>query len=237
MKKSKSIILISLIPVLITLVFIMYVFLPAFSSMQKLETKVENKQDEIESAKLEISKAKAHKKLMTEIIELENILGDFHLSVPEKHELALFLIDMDRFAQKSGVKIVEIIKKNEGSVTVKDPNAVASKSKKQSKRRRRKAQEPELPIKLYEIPLDIQVLGYYTDVLKFMDYLESYQRKVIIDGVFAKDFEKDDKTLNPRIRTTLYAKVYRLIEQDVVEVVDDSKNSNKFRKTKAKDKH
>jgi len=224
MDKSKKTILISLIPAILTLVFVLYVLLPSFGYMEKTKTQLKIKKQELSSLKSQLESVKAYESKLSQLKELQEKLAGFDIGVPEKQELAVFLIDIDKFAKLSGVKVTGFDVRPENAVEIKNPNVENEKKKKKSKRRGKNVKQ-ELPVDLWEIPIEIQVVGFYPEIIKFVDLMEKYQRIIITDGIIAKDYEDDEKKAFPRVKMTLFSKVYRMSEQEIEEETTNQTDS------------
>ncbi len=226
MKKSQKIVLISFIPAVLTLVFILYVLMPTLGEKGIYNHKLESKREEILIAKQKLEKAKATQELHQKIIELQKELGGFDLRVPEQQELAMFLIDLEKFADRSNVQVVGLDVRPEKVLAIKDPKKEAEKAK-NKKRRRKKQQEEELPVKVWEVPIEIKLIGFYPDIIKFMNKAEKYQRLISTSGIIVKDHEKDSQKRFPRVKMTITANIYRMVEQEIKQEETEAKSPQK----------
>ena len=233
MEKSKQILLISLIPAILAFAFIFNVLIPSFSKMSEVQNTRNMHKKELKELKNNVEKAKTTREVFDKVSELSAKLVDFGINVPEKQELALFLVDIDKFAQNSGVQIIGLDVKPESEMEIKNPK---TEKKVQTKSKRKKKKKTALyPVKLLEIPLEIQVLGPYPNVIKFMDCLEKYERTVITNGVLVKSYEKDDKVKDPRVKIFIDSSVFRAEEQEVEE--PESNNGDKDNASKKEDEN
>jgi type IV pilus assembly protein PilO len=231
MKKSKKILYLSFIPLALVMVFVLYIIIPVFNDLNLNEQNVENQKIQIENAKIKLEKAEQDQKLIDEVTEMENKLGIFDLQVPERKELEIMLVDIEKFATDSGDKILGLNASPEKIVEITDPTkdkddtSVKSSDKKEkktqkTKSRKKKDKKDQGPIILQEIPLEINVLGYYPQIVRFIKKLENYERKIVIESVEARDYNKDSEQASPRIEMKITAKIFILTKNDIIQEQD-----------------
>jgi Tfp pilus assembly protein PilO len=164
--------------------------------------------------------------LLKKIKELNQELGNFDINVPSEDNLSILLIDLEKFAESFNVKVLSLNSKPETEKELIDPK---KKSKSTKPVRKKKTLSP-----LYSIPLEISAIGYYQDILNFIDTLENYERKVIIDSIRVENYKEDKFTSNPRVEITINCEIYRFNNQNIelTENKDqDNKDDNKDNKT------
>jgi len=224
MNKSKKAILISSIPAFLTAVFVIFILFPTGNNLFDTVGKLKMKKNEYNLTQEKLEQAKDNKVILKEIEILNGKLINFDVNVPENNEIAILLIDLEKFAEQSNINIIALDSKEEKDTEIKDSNQKEVK-KKSSKRGKNKKEEK--PLKLFEIPIEIQTLGYFNDILKFINILEKYERVVSIDGILMKDYEKDDKKTEPRVKITINASIYKAFEQEIpFEVPEKEKKNN-----------
>lgn len=184
MNKSQKIILLSLVPAFIAVVFLLYVLVPCFTEFNATKEKLNAKNAEIKILKVKAQQSQENKKLYEEIQKIAIQLGDFDQKVPKNKDIEILLIDLEKFAADSNLKITSMEAKNPVVMDLVDP--IKSKSKKKSSRKSKQI----AALSLLKIPTEIEVNGYYPDVIKFVGKLEKYQRLISIDGVSAKNSQK-----------------------------------------------
>ncbi|MFA6989429.1 MAG: type 4a pilus biogenesis protein PilO [Candidatus Gastranaerophilaceae bacterium] len=223
MENSKKIMFLSFIPLALVLVFILYLILPLVNDLNMNKQNIENQKIKLENAKIKIQKAEQDQKLANEIIEMQNKLGIFDLAVPEKKELEILLVDIEKFGTSTGNKILGLTANTEKTVEIntkpKENSDSSTKSTKESRKtvKKLKNKENQGQFILQEIPIEIKVLGYYPDIIKFIQKLENYQRKIVIEGIEARDYNKDAEQTKPRVEMKINAKVFVLRQYTLIE--------------------
>lgn len=124
------------------------------------------------------------------------------------------LVDIENFAINTNNKILGLSASSEKTVEVNyqptenKNSSVKSTKKKSSKRKKRGNKKEQDPFILQEIPIEIKVLGYYPNIIKFIQKLENYQRKIVIEAVEAKDYNKEANETTPRVEMKINAKIF-----------------------------
>lgn len=202
MNKNKKIIILSLVPGLLTLVFAIYV---TFPGIQHLKSSYENLQTEkkaMEQTQSSLSSLKRNDKLLNELFELRNHLYDFDVKVPTTDDMAVLLVDFDKIARAHSLKISSFKTRPRKNVDMTD--------NKPGKKKSRKSRKPETPaLQLVSIPVETGIVGNYPNILKFIKDIEKYQRKVIVRDVAIKDYKDDKELAAPRVEVTLSYTIYK----------------------------
>lgn len=212
MNSSKKILLISLIPGILTLVFILYILLPVIGKMDRVKDNLEAEKASYSAIQSKIASFKADKALLNKIQKLKDEIPDFDIKVPPKNELAILLYDTEKFAGGAKVKISSVTTKTPKSVDIIDPKTIAQQN---SNTQRKKKKTDDTPAKLIELPLEIVVVGYYPDVLRFIGSIENYQRKVMVNGVSVENYSDDKDKPVPRVQMAIDCSVYTFFRQSI----------------------
>lgn len=230
MDKDKKALLISFIPAFAAIIFLLYVLLPSLMKMQEVKNELNNKENDVSALKTQLLSLEKDQKVIKEVGILRNELNDFDIKVPSEDNLAIFLIDIESFAQKDNIKIISLDAKKTKNVDLSvqaDNKAKAGTVNKKSKKKKE-----ILPIALISIPVEIKVVGYYNDIMMFINDVEKYKRATIIEGIEIKDFKDDEKLPQPRIEMSINANIFKVIKQEVPQEVQTSSNENNKVKTK-----
>ena len=212
MQSSKRILLISLLPGLITIVFIIYIVVPAIGRMNTAKENLLSERTDYASIQAKISSFKSDTALLNKVQQLKDELPDFDIKVPQKDELAILLYDTEKFAKNKKVKISSLTTKTPKSIEIIDNKAKTNTSNSQKKKK-----TDDAPAKLIEIPIEIVVIGYYPDILQFIGSIENYQRKIMVNGVSIQNFSEDKDKGVPRVQMTIDCSVYTFyINKNVV---------------------
>ena len=215
MNKSKKIILISLLPLFLTLAFLLNMLIPSIMKMAKAREELVSERQTYNQTRQQIATLKNDNSIFLAVEELKDKLSDFDIKVPENDESAVLLIDLDKFAAAQGIKIMSIVAKPETPDEIIDP--AKKKAEEEAAKNGVKVKKAEiLPVSLTEIPVEITVLGYYSDILKFINSLEKYQRQIVINGITATYFPKDKDKPSPHVEMIIECKIYKLIKQEVI---------------------
>jgi Tfp pilus assembly protein PilO len=226
MSKSQKILLISLLPALLTLIFIMYAVMPALGSLTKAKNELKAEKTSFSETQDKLNTLRENKKLMKRVEELRDKLANFEIQVPLEDDLAILLVDIEKFSNDFNVKVYNIESSPEKPIEIVDPKQEESKDKQPSKKKKKnKDTSEELPINLFKIPLNILVKGNYPSVLSFINAMENYERKITINGIALLNDKKDESGINPKIEMEIDCTVYKLVENKVSP--DEPKNEDK----------
>ena len=225
MNNSKKLLLLSLLPGLLTVMFILYVLVPAISKIDNTKQNLESEKAAYTDTQNKIDSFKANNRLFNEVQDLKATLADFDIKVPPKDELAIFLYDVEKFAGASKIKVSSVTTKAQNPVEIIDPAKVA---KENATANRKKKKTDVAPANLVEIPMEIMVIGYYPDVINFIKTLEAYQRRVMINGVMVSNFRDDKDKAVPRVQMTIDCSVYSFFKQpeELLTSSTDANNTN-----------
>lgn len=220
MDRSKKILILSIIPVLLTLIFIIYIVVPTVAKLNTLNGEFNQEQSSFDDKKSQLESLDADKKTLKKIDELKEKLTDFDINVPAEDDLSILLIDLEKFGEPLNVKVISMNTKPE------EEKDLAIKSKKKSKssnqNRKKKTFSP-----LYAIPLEISAVGYYQDILSFINILENYGRKITISSVKIENYKEDKEAATPRVQMTIDASIYKFDIEDAKIAEEMSKENNK----------
>lgn len=208
MDKSKKILLISLIPVALTLVFVVYLLMPSIDGYKVAQEELQTEQESFDETRQKLDLKHENSRLLKEVRKLQSKLGSFKVEVPfvNEDEEAILLVDLDKFSIFSNVKITSMGLNQEKLIEIKKDD------QKKKKSRKRKDNQEKAPMELSVIPFDIKISGNYPDLLKFVDALEKYQRKIVISSISASSEQKNDKANN--VEMTINCNIYRLVKND-----------------------
>lgn len=210
MNKSKKIIILSLLPGILTLIFIVCYVFPAIQIMSKSHNTLNTEQDAFNKTQSQLNSANQNNKVFEEVKVLRSQLSDFDIKVPKDDELAILLIDLEKFANSFNVKINSFDSRTAKIVNVEDPT-LQTQTKKRS---RRETVQPQSPVDLTMIPLEINVTGYYSNILDFINVLQHYQRKIVIKDISITDNKEDKNQIRSRIDVSFNCEVYKLTEKN-----------------------
>lgn len=225
MSKSQKIILISILPALLTLVFIVYFVAPAIGNMNKLKGELKEEQLAYAETQSKVESLKQDKKLLKKVEELRIKLFNFDTQVPAEDELAILLVDLEKFSKAFNVKVYTLNSGAEKTLEIIDPKEQLSEDKTKAKNTRKARKKVEdKPVTLVKIPLEIMVMGYYSDVLNFINTLENYQRKTSIESILVSNYRKDKDNIKPRVELTINCAVYKLISNENTESEQEDKS-------------
>ena len=213
MKNSKKTILITLIPAVLTLLFITQVLFPAIQNYNDLRNKFIETKNTYKETQIRVEQLQNNKKILTEIAELNNQVTDFDIQIPSEFEDEYFLVDLGKFSINTATKIIALDSKKEKPFEITNPNDDQNKTSQKTKHRRKKQEEqPVYPLTIYEKPFEIKTLGHYNKIINFVSCLENYQRKFIINGVSAEISKNDEANPNPKIELKIEGSTFKAVK-------------------------
>lgn len=212
MNSSKKIILMCLIPAVLTVFFIFWFTVPAVSQCLKLNKQITNKKIAIKKTKITVASLETNKKLANRLEEMNAGLIGFNAEFPAEFRDEILLIDLEIFANEAANRIVGLQSLGEREIEIIDPE-----DKDKKKKRRRKKEKTLPPLQIMEKPFDINTVAYYSELIDFVDFLETYQRKVNINGISAKIFDDGTDSLDPRIDLKIRASTYKSVINEIKE--------------------
>ncbi len=217
MNDSKKIIIMCLIPTVLTILFIVLFTVPAVKEYFKLSKQIEQKKLAIKNTKVIVEMLKANKGIANELEKINTQLIGFDVEFPTEFRDEILLIDLEIFANEAINRIVGLQTFAEREVEIIDPN----EDPKERKRKKLKKEQELPPVQIIQKPFDINTVAYYSELIDFVDFLETYQRKVNIEGITAKIFNDDNQNPNPRIDLTIKASTYKSIINNARENKDE----------------
>ena len=225
MNKSRKIILISLFPALITLVVIIYFIMPAVANMNQLKDDLKVEKQAYSDTQAQVESLRSNKKLLKQVQELKDKLAGFEIKVPSEDDLAILLVDMGKFSKSFNVSVFSVGTGAEKVIKIEDPNE-PKETKKNTRRKAKEAEAEVTPITLSTIPVQIKVIGYYPDVMNFINALENYQRRITIDSISIMNCGKE--TIRPKVEVQISSAVYKLTENITENNSDEPKKEDKL---------
>ncbi len=221
MNNSKKTLLLMLIPVALTLYFIVRIFFPAVESYLNLREQYIQTLDTYKQTQESVEELKDNKKLFVELEKLNNQVADFEIQIPSEFQDEFFLIDIENFSINTGTKIIALDCRKEKELEIKDPqeekNKEKSKKSTQKKKKKNSKEKQVSPLAIWEKPFEVKIVGHYKQALGFVNLLENYQRKFIINGISAKISKSDENNPNPKIELTIQGSTYKKVETVVEE--------------------
>lgn len=208
--KSKKLIFLILIPIALTLFFIVKFTLPVVKDYFDLKKDIKKETIAIKNLEKSIKTLKANKSLENELEKLNLELFGFDIEFPSEFKDEILLIDLEMFADEATNKIVELQSSNEKEIKIVNPDEEENKTKRRSRRSRRSKQEEVIPpLEITEKSFSINTVAYYSQIIDFVGFLENYQRKININGISAKVFNEDKDNPNPRIELQIDGSTYK----------------------------
>lgn len=218
MDNTKKTILMCLIPVALTIFFIVQFTVPAISKYFNLNKQIEQEKVAIKNIKSKLNLLRANKSMAQELERLNTELIGFDVEFPSDFRDEILLIDFEIFANEAVNRIVGIKTSVEQEVEIIDPNAVPDNKKMAS---RRKKEEPVKPVRIIEKTFDVNTVAYYNELIDFVKFLENYQRKINIKSITAEIFDDDSENPNPRIDLQIQASAYKSVINNKEEENDE----------------
>jgi len=217
MNNTKKIVILCLVPAILTIFFIVGFTVPAVNQYFKLSKQIEQKKLAIKNTKATVEMLKANKNLAKELERINTQLIGFDVEFPTEFRDEILLIDLEIFASEAVNRIVGLQSFSEREMEIIDPKETPEERKKKKLKK-----DPEMPpVQIIEKPFDINTVAYYSELIDFVDFLETYQRKVNIDSISAKIFNDDNQNPNPRIALTIKASTYKSIANNARENKDE----------------
>ncbi|OGI02168.1 MAG: hypothetical protein A2Y25_04830 [Candidatus Melainabacteria bacterium GWF2_37_15] len=215
MKDLKKIIFMCSVPVLLTIIFIVWFTVPAISECFGLNKQITKEKLSIKTLQGNVEKLRVNKRLANELDKLNAELAGFDIEFPQEFRDEIFLIDLEIFANEATNRIVELQSSSEKNIEITAPNAKPTTKK--TRKRTDSKDEELLPVQIIEKPFDINTVAYYNEIISFVKFLESYQRKININGISAKIHKDDSESLNPKIEMRIAASVYKSVITEIKE--------------------
>jgi Tfp pilus assembly protein PilO len=220
MNKSKKMIIICLFPALLTIIFMIYVMFPCIGKLGEVKDGLDQEKADFSQTQDRLISVQNNKKLSQDVQELRSRLADFDVKVPDEDDMAVLLVDLDKFARSFNARIISLNTDMEKNVEIIDPKQQAL-----NKKRKVRKLEQSSPIQLTEIPLEVTVIGLYPDLLNFINALEHYQRKVSINGVSISDYKEDREVTSSKVQLVIKASIYKLTRQVITKETNSNESS------------
>jgi Tfp pilus assembly protein PilO len=207
MNKANKILLLSFLPVLLTVIFALYVLIPSFDSLNTVKKDFESQTNLLNELKDKVANAKNNKENLSVITKLRERLADFEQQVSDDYDSALLVFDSEKIAYLSGVQLLSFNIKDE--TNEEEQPLITRKNKKEQAAKKIKLTE------LVAIPVEINIKGNYLSVIEFVRNLESYQRKINVNTL---EIQRADKSSPDQIQAKLNCKFYKVKKSKALEV-------------------
>jgi hypothetical protein len=238
MDRSKKLILYSLIPVALTLFFIFQFTLPSLNGFMELIKLIKAEKESIAGLEGRIAVLKSNKTTQKKLESLNEDLASFDVEFPKNFNDEILLIDLEQFSNVSSAKIMEISSKKDNLMDL-QKSEEPSKTEKKSKRIRCSKKVKQAPlVQVFEKQYMLKTLSYYTKLIEFVSYLESYQRKININGIKAQIFNDDKAIPDPRLSAEIEGSIYKsevnesALEEQAEEINTLNQNSSEIKSKK-----
>ena len=172
MNNLRKIILMSLIPALLTIFFIVQFTMPSVKEYFNLKKEIKSEKAAIKDIKINLEKLNMNKKLVNKLNELNIELAGFDTEFPSTFKDEILLIDLEMFADKTINHIVKVASKPIKNVEIID----SSKPKIKNTGYRKTEKQEILPVTVIEKPFELSTVAYYNQIIDFVTFLEDYQR-------------------------------------------------------------
>jgi len=219
MKDLKKIILLSIIPVLLTIFFLVQFTVPSVKEYFRLKEKINNEKIAINELEKNINILKRNQALLSELNKLNAELTGFDIEFPSNFKDEILLIDLEIFADETVNKIMRVETMPARKVNIIDPEQQEKQDVRRRRTSRNKEEKPQ-PVTIMEKPIEINSVAYYNEIIDFISFLENYQRKVNIQGIYTDVFNPDKENPNPRIELKIKGSVYKSTVNKIPEPVE-----------------
>jgi len=236
---SKKLLIISLLPAFLALLFIMLVVFPAISNLNEIKQNLKTEKDASAEFKEKISALQEKNVDLKRVQQLQIDLKDFDARFPLKDDTEIVLYDFQKIAGATGTKITEW-KANKDLQTI-DINENELKNKKtsqqsdESKPRKRKNTQEGTTLKMSTISVTLNVVGFYDNILNFMEKIENYQRKALIEDISVENYKKIPGINHTPVEMIVSFKIFKQNLQEVIPVNSTENNTAETEDTKGKD--
>ncbi len=209
MNSLKKLILMSLIPAILTIFFVIKFTIPSVKTYFELKKDIKKEILIINDLKTNIESLKANKTLLDKLKEINSELVGFDVEFPKEFGDEILLIDLELFADEAVNKILTVKSLPEAEVEIIDPSRIGEKKKKRTSRRAKNEQKEKGPVTIIEKPMELSTVAHYKEIIEFVSFLENYQRKVNIQGVYTDVFNDDRSTSDPRVHLKIKGSIYK----------------------------
>lgn len=225
MTDLKKLILMSLIPAILTIFFVVKFTVPAVKEYLSLKKQIKTEKSAIKNVKSNIQALKTNKILQEKLNKFNDKLTGFDVEFPEEFKDEILLIDLEIFADETLNKILKVRSLPEKQIKIIDPLKVEPKNKRPC---RKIAEQEEIkPVTIMEKPLEINTVAYYSEIIDFVTFLENYQRKINIEGIYTSVFGEDKNSSNPRIEVKIKGSIYKSTVNAKNKITPDKEETQK----------
>ncbi len=207
MNNLKKLIILSIIPVILTIFFVIKFSIPSVQEHLTLKKSIKAEKTALKNTKNNIKTLKENKKLSAKLNKLNSKLAAFEVEFPDQFKDEILLIDLEKFANKTTNRIIKLESQRGKELKIIDPE----EEKLGKKKRRRKEPASVPPVKIIEKPFEISTIAYYNEIIDFITFLENYQRKINIEGIYTKVFDDDKDSSNPKVELTIKGYTYKSV--------------------------
>lgn len=233
MDSLKKLILMSLIPALLTIFFVVKFTIPSVKTYFELKKDIKKETIAINDLKTNIESLKANQALISKLEGLNSELIGFDVEFPKEFGDEILLIDLELFADEAVNRILKVRSMPEADVEIIDPSKVGEKKKKRASRRGKEEKKDKGPVSIMEKPLELATVAHYKEIIEFVNFLENYQRKINIQGIYTDVFNDDRKVSDPRVHLKIKGSIYkseirkpqRAVVPDTTENTDGTKEN------------
>lgn len=247
MKNNKKFVLISLIPALLAVYFIFARLVPSINLYIALNEQYKDTFAVYKQTKSNVGELENNKKLLKEIAELNAIIPDFSTQAPKDFDDEYFLIDLGKFSEETSAKLISLTSKKPKEIEIEEADSTkkdnkdnkdkgAKKEKSNKGKKKGKKKKEALPLSIYEKEFEIKTLGKYPEVIAFMQNLENYQRKFIIQSISAEIAKEDENKSNPRVELTITGTTYKALKNKIEEKIEETTEEATEKRDKDKKK-
>jgi len=226
MDKSKKILIVSFAPVILTIIFILYAVAPAVGNYSAANNDYMEEKTAYIDTQNQLNTLKENKSLAIELANLREKLADFDTQIPENDDLAILLVDLQKFAKNNDVKVLSLDADPESPMEIIDPKVQKLKEKKKNKILAKEKENTE-PVQLYQIPLKLVLLGHYKNILNYINTLELYGRKITLDGILVTKYKTNKNSSEPALEVTINCTVYKLERMDMDALLTKNEDKSK----------
>jgi len=233
-KNSQKLLIISLLPAFLALLFIMLVVFPAISNLNEIKQNLKTEKDTSNELKEKINTLQKKNAGLKRVQQLRIDLKDFNTRFPIKDDTEIVLYDFQKLAGISGIKITDW-KANKDLQTI-DINESDLKSKNtsqqsdESKPRKRKNAQEGTTLKISTISVTLNIVGFYDNILNFMEKIENYQRKALIEDISVENYKKISGINNTPVEMIVSFKIFKQNLQEVMGANSTESNVTKIDK-------
>jgi len=225
MDRTKKILLISIIPAALTLLFIIYILVPSIDKMNLASSELSKANNAFEENQVLYNDLKEKSRFNRELEDLKVKLADFDVKVPAENDLPILLYDLERFADSTNIRISNFKAEREKKLIIVDPKE-EKKLKKKNTRKKSDKKSSENPYDFAAIPVKLIITGQYLNTLKFINILQNYGRKIYIEDITVSENKPNDFSSRPDVEMQINLKIYKLSKVSQEVSPTETKGSN-----------